>query len=64
MSQESLAAKVGVDKTAVSHWETGISRPDFSRLPALAEALDTTVLELVRGEKAFAAFEQALESAA
>jgi transcriptional regulator with XRE-family HTH domain len=51
-TQDQLATAVGVDKTAVSHWETGIARPDQSRLPAVAGALDTTVDALLKGETA------------
>lgn len=53
LSQEELGAKAvnlkgeGVDKTAVSHWENGISSPDIERLPALAAALEITVDELL-----------------
>ena len=54
MSQEDLATAVGVDKTAVSHWETGHSRPDMSRLPAVARALGVSVDALLSGEKAAA----------
>lgn len=52
MSQESLADAVGVDKTAVSHWENGVARPDLSRLPAVAKALGVSVDVLITGEKA------------
>jgi transcriptional regulator with XRE-family HTH domain len=52
MSQEQLASAVGVDKTAVSHWENGISRPDISRLSAVALALGVSVDELINGEAA------------
>ncbi len=52
LSQEDLAVAVGVDKTAVSHWENRVARPDMSRLPALAEALGVTVDELIDGERA------------
>lgn len=51
-SQEDLAAKLGVDKTAVSHWETGFARPDMGRLPAIAAALGVSVDQLIRGEEA------------
>jgi transcriptional regulator with XRE-family HTH domain len=52
LSQEELATAVGVDKTAVSHWENGVSRPDLSRLCAVASALGVSVDELISGEKA------------
>lgn len=42
LSQEELAAKIGVSRQAVSKWETGDVVPDLNRLLALAEALDTS----------------------
>ncbi len=52
LTQEALADVLGVDKTAVCHWEKGFSRPDQSRLPAVAEALGVSVDDLLNGEKA------------
>lgn len=52
MSQEDLAREVGVDKTAVSHWENGIARPDLSHISAVATALGVSVAELISGEEA------------
>jgi transcriptional regulator with XRE-family HTH domain len=52
MSQEELADACGVDKTAVSHWENGVARPDLSRLLAVADALGVSVGELIDGEEA------------
>jgi transcriptional regulator with XRE-family HTH domain len=52
LSQEDLAAKVGVDKTAVSHWENGVSSPKGARLPAVASALGVTIDELFHEAKA------------
>lgn len=52
LTQEELAEAIGVDKTAVSHWENGIARPDMSRLPAVAAALGVSVDALIRGEEA------------
>lgn len=46
LSQESLALTLDVDKTAVSHWENGVSVPSGRRLDALADALGVTVPEL------------------
>jgi transcriptional regulator with XRE-family HTH domain len=51
LTQEQLAAVVGVDKTAVSAWERRLSRPDISHLPAVAEALGVSVDELIDGEE-------------
>lgn len=47
--QAELAEKLGVDKTAISHWETDDARPDILRLTALASALGVTVDELLAG---------------
>lgn len=51
LTQEGLADILDLDKTAVSHWETGIARPDQSRLPAVAGALGVSVDELLNGER-------------
>ena len=40
LSQEELAARLGVSRQAVSKWETGEAAPDLSKLLALADALD------------------------
>lgn len=63
LSQHELAEAAGVSWTAVSHWECGVSLPDTERLPSIAKALDVTVLELIKGEKAFAALSQMLAAA-
>jgi transcriptional regulator with XRE-family HTH domain len=55
LSQLELAELVGVDKSAVSHWENKFSRPDLSRLSLVARALGVTVAELIRGEGKVAA---------
>jgi transcriptional regulator with XRE-family HTH domain len=44
-SQEQLAERCSVDKTAVSQWERGISAPKGERLPLVAE---TTIDDLYR----------------
>lgn len=41
----------GIDKSNVSHWETGFSRPDHDLLPALAKALKTSIDRLFREPK-------------
>ena len=46
MTQEDLAARVGVERAAVALWETGARTPTTDRLPALAEALDCGIAEL------------------
>lgn len=50
LSQSALAATVGVKKTAVSHWENRVARPDISRLSVLASSLHTSIRDLVDGE--------------
>ena len=51
MTQQDLANKLSITNKAVSRWETGEGYPDISVLPALAEILDVTVDELLKGEK-------------
>ena len=50
MTQAELAARIGVTDKAVSRWETGKGFPDITLLPPLAEALGTSVAELLAGE--------------
>ena len=38
MSQEALAARIGVSRQAVSKWETGEAEPELGKLRLLAEA--------------------------
>ena len=52
LSQEELAAKIGVSRQAVSKWETGDVVPDLNRLLALAEALNTSLDALCGREAA------------
>jgi len=47
LSQEALADRLHVVRQTVSKWEKGISAPDAQLLPTLAEALNTTVEELL-----------------
>lgn len=50
MSQEELAAKLGVSAQAVSKWECGMSYPDIDMLLGLADFFGVTVDSLLRGE--------------
>ena len=52
MTQAELAAKISVTDKAVSRWERGLGFPDISTIEPLAAALDLTVPELMRSEKA------------
>ena len=47
MTQEELAEYTGVSSRAVSRWENGITFPDISLLPILANIFEVTVDELL-----------------
>ena len=47
MTQEQLAAQLGISAPAVSKWETGSSYPDITLLAPLARALGTN-LDMIR----------------
>ena len=49
LSQEDLAAKIGVTRQSVSKWETDACAPDAYNLMALAEVLQTSVEYIVTG---------------
>ena len=51
LSQEGLAAAVGVSRQAVSKWETGDAMPDLSKLVALADALEVSLDDLCGRER-------------
>ena len=46
LSQQQLAAAMGVLQSAVSNWETEIALPRARQLPALAAALGCTINDL------------------
>ena len=48
LTQEELAEKIGVSKSAVAKWETGGGLPDRDNLRRLAEAINVTVDDLHR----------------
>lgn len=52
LSQEELAARVGVSRQAVSKWELGEASPDVGKLLALARAFGVTTDHLLNGEEA------------
>ncbi|MBO4558576.1 MAG: helix-turn-helix domain-containing protein [Lachnospiraceae bacterium] len=51
LTQEQLAEKMHLSRQAISNWETGKTSPDIDSLLALADILDTDVMELLYGEK-------------
>jgi transcriptional regulator with XRE-family HTH domain len=50
LTQKELANRLGVTDKAVSKWERGAGYPDIGMLRPLADALGTTVNELLEGE--------------
>lgn len=51
LSQEELAARVGVSRQAVSKWELGEASPDVGKLLALARAFGVTTDHLLNEEE-------------
>lgn len=51
MTQADLAEIIGVTDKAISRWERGIGFPDINTLEPLADALDISILELMRSKK-------------
>lgn len=52
MTQEALAAAVGVTQPSVSAWEHDTAQPALSSLVALADVLDLNLAELFEALKA------------
>ena len=50
-TQKELAARLYVSDKAVSKWERGLSAPDVGLLLPLAQALEVSVTELLKGER-------------
>lgn len=51
MTQAELAVKLQVTDKAVSRWERGLGFPDINTIEPLAEALDLSILELMKSER-------------
>lgn len=49
LTQKQLASLIGVTDKAVSKWERGLGCPDVSILEILANTLDTSILEILKG---------------
>ena len=47
LTQEEAAAKLGVDRSSVAKWETGVANPRASMLLKLARLYDCTIEELL-----------------
>lgn len=51
LTQRELAERLHITDRAVSKWERGLSAPDIALLEPLAELLEVSVVELIRGER-------------
>lgn len=51
ITQRELAEWIHVSNAAVSKWENGHGFPDISSLESLAEVLEISITELIRGER-------------
>lgn len=51
MTQEMLAARLGVSNRTVSRWETGVNMPDFDLMRELGSCFDVGVEELLDGAR-------------
>ena len=62
LTQEALAEKLYVSRTAISKWESGRGYPSIDSLKVIAEYFHVTIDELIRGEEIAAPSEQEKES--
>ncbi len=60
LTQAELAARINVTDKAVSRWERGLGFPDINTLDPLAEALNISIMELMRSCRREAADEAAV----
>lgn len=60
MSQETLAARLGVSRQAVTKWETDKGLPDIGNLMELSAVFGVSVEELLSGEETVAARQEPL----
>ena len=49
MSQEDLARQIGVDRSNIAKWETGVHKPRADMLLLLSKVLQCSVDDLLRG---------------
>ena len=57
-TQQQVADRLGVSNKTVSSWEAGISSPDISILPAIAELYGVSCDEIIRGKRIGVAAEE------
>ncbi|MFA5528843.1 MAG: helix-turn-helix transcriptional regulator [Peptostreptococcales bacterium] len=50
MSQEQLAELLGIDRSTIAKWETGVSFPRGEKLPDLARILNCSIDDLFNRE--------------
>lgn len=62
LTQKQLAERLNISDRTVSRWERGVGFPDLSLLEPLADALELSVVELLRGERIAPAEQLAPES--
>ncbi len=51
MTQKDLATKIHVTDKAVSKWERGLGFPDINTIEYLADALNVSIIELMKSER-------------
>lgn len=51
MTQAELANKINVTDKAISRWERGIGFPDINTIEPLADALELSILEIMKSER-------------
>ena len=51
LSQPNLAARLGITRTACSHWETGRAKPSTKHLEKVTKTLAVDALRLISGKK-------------
>ena len=50
-SQADLADRMGVPRSRLSKWERGLNAPAYEDLPLLADTLEVSLEEVIRGRK-------------
>ena len=49
ISQQEIADKIGVDRSAISYWESGKAEPTMGNVVKVAEVLDVDIISLIGG---------------